>query len=232
MLEVENKKNYKSIISGIDSLEYCKDKDFFLAYPDKIIYEYNSKGFRDNEWPESMDDVIWCVGDSFTVGIGLPIEHTWPFMLEQATGVRCINLSSDGCSNDRMGMRIDHVRRHHDPKLLIVMWSYPCRRIVDGKDVPFNDQDWGSAKDFINFKNNYNLANYQQDNVINFMIPDAILDKEKTKWNHYKKHHGIHYYQVDLVDYARDKHHFGKKTSQNIVDTIINDAKFKKYKDR
>jgi len=231
MLEVQNKKNYKSVISGIDSLEYCKDREFFLSYPDKIFYEYNSKGFRDKEWPESLDEVIWCVGDSFTVGIGLPFEHTWPAMLEKATKLRCINLSSDGCSNDRISMRVDHIRKNHKPKLLIVMWSYPCRRIVDGKDVAFSDQDWGIAKDFANFKHNYSLVNHQ-DNVINFMIPDAVLEKEKTEWDLYKKDSGIHYYQVDLVGHARDKHHFGKKTSHNIVDIITNDAKIKKLKDR
>ena len=41
--------------SGIDSIEQCLDKNHFKNYPHPITYSYNSRGFRDNEWPESIN---------------------------------------------------------------------------------------------------------------------------------------------------------------------------------
>jgi hypothetical protein len=78
--------------SGMDTLEKCLDKDHYLSYTKDISYRYNSRGFRDHEWPEDLSDVIWCVGDSFTVGIGQPFEETWPNILQKQIGMRCLNL--------------------------------------------------------------------------------------------------------------------------------------------
>ena len=72
--------------SGMDTLEECQDKDHYLSYTKDISYRYNSRGFRDHEWPEDLSDVVWCVGDSFTVGIGQPFEETWPQLLGKKLG--------------------------------------------------------------------------------------------------------------------------------------------------
>jgi len=77
MLRVENKIGIpESKATGMDTLELCLNKEYFKSYTKQISYRYNSKGFRDDEWPEDLSDVIWCVGDSFTVGIGQPFEET------------------------------------------------------------------------------------------------------------------------------------------------------------
>ena len=71
--------------SGIDSHNFCKDPLHFKSYPYKIEYVYNSRGYRDQEWPESPEQLknsIWCLGDSFTVGLGSAVSRTWPHVLE------------------------------------------------------------------------------------------------------------------------------------------------------
>jgi hypothetical protein len=117
--------------SGIDSLEQCLDKRHFVNYPHRVEYVYNSRGFRDAEWPNTLAelrDAVWCLGDSFTVGVGQPFEHTWPQVLQKHTALKTINVSMDGASNQWIVRRARDILREIDPKRMIIMWSYTHRR--------------------------------------------------------------------------------------------------------
>lgn len=116
---------------GMDSAESCNDKTHFQNYPYPISYVYNSRGFRDAEWPSTMlelQDAIWCIGDSFTTGIGQPWDHVWPMVLANRTAQRTINISMDGASNDWIFRRAIDVMRAVAPVQMVVMWSYTHRR--------------------------------------------------------------------------------------------------------
>ena len=117
--------------SGIDTRESCHDPEHFKAYPHPIRYTFNSRGFRDAEWPNTVDELqsaIWCVGDSFTVGVGCPVEHTWPCMLQQHTALRSINVSMDGASNNWIARHLARIIAQIQPATVIVQWSYLERR--------------------------------------------------------------------------------------------------------
>jgi len=117
--------------TGIDSIEHCSDKKHFKAYPHDITYNYNSRGFRDAEWPDTVDklkNAIWCVGDSFTVGLGSPIEHTWPYVLQQTLQKRTINISMDGASNNCIARKVLKILTQIQPELIVIHWSYLHRR--------------------------------------------------------------------------------------------------------
>jgi len=117
--------------SGLDSPDLCLDKKHFNSYPYTIDYLYNSRGYRDQEWPTQLNQLkhaLWCIGDSFTVGLGSPVEHTWPYILQQQTGQRTINVSMDGASNNWIARCVNLIQKEIDPKNIIVMWSYVHRR--------------------------------------------------------------------------------------------------------
>lgn len=116
--------------SGIDSLKDCLDKNYFKSYPYTVEYNYNSRGFRDTEWPSNFAELknsIWCVGDSFTVGLGSPIEHTWPYILQKQTNTRTINVSMDGASNYWISRKALQIIKEIDPLAVVVHWSYLFR---------------------------------------------------------------------------------------------------------
>jgi hypothetical protein len=116
--------------SGLDSPGQCLDQQHFDNYPLAVEYNYNSRGFRDLEWPVSVDELkqaIWCVGDSFTVGLGSPIEHTWPWLLQKQTGQRVINISMDGASNNWISRKVLKILSEVQPKIIVVQWSYLFR---------------------------------------------------------------------------------------------------------
>jgi len=117
--------------SGIDTRELCLNPRHFNQYPYPVQYQFNSRGYRDAEWPESLSELqsaIWCVGDSFTVGLGSPVEHTWPRLLQQRTGRRCINVSLDGASNDWIARKACAILDTIAPAHVVIHWSYWHRR--------------------------------------------------------------------------------------------------------
>lgn len=117
--------------SGMDHINRCQDPKHFLSYPHNISYDYNSRGFRDEEWPNSnaeLKDAVWCIGDSFTVGVGAPIQHTWPSRLSTKLQQRTINVSLDGASNEWMTRIAQTIVHAVDPKHMVIMWSHTHRR--------------------------------------------------------------------------------------------------------
>ena len=121
--------------SGIDSPELCSNRRHYFSYPHKVEYCYNSRGFRDAEWPENLDDVIWCVGDSFTVGLGSPLEHTWPYILQQRSGRRTINVSMDGASNNWIARRGSAILAEFPNAVIVTQWSFLHRRELSVEEV-------------------------------------------------------------------------------------------------
>lgn len=125
---------------GIDSLDWAKNLDpyhtpqklkHFLEFPHSIDYRFNSRGFRDHDWPMSRNELqnsIWCIGDSFTVGLGSPFYHIWPQVLSRETQARTINISMDGGSNEWIAMMASMILSEIQPRNMIIMWSYLHRR--------------------------------------------------------------------------------------------------------
>lgn len=115
--------------SGIDHPKYCIDTEHFQKYPHSIQYNYNSRGYRDDEWPESrLDQAVWCLGDSFTAGIGSPVQHTWTYLLSQQLSCRTINVSMDGASNNWIAKKAISMIGQIRPKIVVLHWSYIERR--------------------------------------------------------------------------------------------------------
>jgi len=200
---------------GMDTLEKCDDKDHYLSYTKDISYRYNSRGFRDHEWPEDLSDVVWCVGDSFTVGMGQPFEETWPQLLGKKLGKTCLNIGEDGCANDTMALRIQEICKSYTPKLVVVMWSYFARRRVSGVNVDHDKNDFGVDEDMANFSKNFKIVNELPTNIINLIIPHAFENGEMLKQNHPELR------ILKQLDYARDYHHFDIRTSVGVCQHIM-----------
>jgi hypothetical protein len=184
----------------MDSIDQCIDKKHFFSYPYEIEYRYNSRGFRDNEWPESKEELencIWCFGDSFTVGIGSPIEHTWVNILQKKSNRRCINVSMDGASNDWISRKVRKIITTINPKDIIIHWSYTSRGELSDELISDEERRIPYANVFIqdqldNLTKNLSIieATTKFSNVIYSFIPNAIelldIDVFFTQWNNLK----------------------------------------------
>jgi hypothetical protein len=222
----------ESTVSGPDSIDQCIDKKHFNAYDKNISYRYNSRGFRDAEWPTTdLSEVVWCVGDSFTVGIGQPFHEIWPQTLENKIGKRCLNISEHGCSNDTIRLRICHIVKQYNPKNIVVMWSYFHRRRKNGHNTHHDQKDFGLEADIKNFLENYECVQALPVNIIHSVVPEALTigNCDTEKQSHYlinkfaKKKLDLIW--VKQLDFARDGIHFDIQTSKNFVELVAKNLK-------
>jgi|SRR6056300_196379 hypothetical protein len=236
-LELTGNINKEQKYSGIDDYHECFDQHHFLNYNKPISYKYNTKGFRDKEWPTDTKNRIWCIGDSFTSGIGQPQHETWPALLEDTLGERCINVGEDGCSNDLITLRAKQIIHQHQPKLIVVMWSYFWRRYLQGENLHYDKNKRELPKhDMDNFIKNLTTVNGMFENIINLVVPDCFIESsiDKVHVSKEKKKKNINrllsvstatqlpdIIEVEQVDYARDGHHFDILTCQNLVKDVV-----------
>ncbi len=212
--------------SGIDSIERCFDKKHFKNYPYKVNYVYNSRGFRDAEWPDSVEELknaIWCIGDSFTVGLGSPLEHTWLYLLQQKTGRRCINVSMDGASNEWIARKTQAIIEEINPIDIVIMWSYSHRREI--KDVSLIDEDrrthietTSALENIINFKSCIDSVSHSD--ITHSAIPNAynsrnfLINYINTLYN-------------NVADMSWPKEITNRTKFESIPLYILNELKFK-----
>ena len=116
---------------AMDHPDRCYDLARFHNFPWPVDYQYNSRGFRGPEWPEDLNSVLWCLGDSFTVGIGSPWSHTWPQRLSQRLNRPTVNVSMDGASNAWLSRKCQQIYQAVQPQNMIIMWSFLHRRELD-----------------------------------------------------------------------------------------------------
>jgi hypothetical protein len=178
-------RNLQLEYSGMDHPDYCRAEEHFKNYTKKVHYQYNSRGFRDREWPANpqLRDCVWCFGDSFTAGVGSPETDTWVRQVEQALGRPCINISLDGANNQWIAEKIQRVQQEINPPHIIVQWSYFHR--VPAADSDFDsrvnavwetfydnirDSSWPDCADHKNF---VNLPEKIKQEIVNdFGIPE------------------------------------------------------------
>jgi hypothetical protein len=128
--------NYSNNTSGLDHPDqsYRTTEDWY-AYPvQDFDYQFNSWGFRGSEYDQYIGKPVnICLGDSFTVNVGGPIEHSWCRQLAQHLNIPTLNLGMDGASNDAIKLVYDRACKIFDVQNTFVMYSYLHRRLVDNK---------------------------------------------------------------------------------------------------
>jgi hypothetical protein len=209
---------------GIDSYDQCLDKNFFESYPHRVFYFFNSRGFRDVEWPENIGNNIWCVGDSFTVGLGQPFEHIWPQQIQTLIDDTVINVSLNGASNDWIARKVLYILKNADPKAILIQWSYLHRR--ENKNESLLDEqrlmhhDPADTDDVGNLLKNVLMVEKEKGNIpiVYSFIPNFYNIKQDSNDNeiiykHLVDNNVIFFPNFDPIDKARDSHHYGEHTA-------------------
>jgi hypothetical protein len=220
---LHSRANARREYTGIDSFNRCLNKEHFKNYPYPVEYAYNSRGFRDTEWPESSEELknaIWCIGDSFTAGVGSPLEHTWPFLLQQQTGRRCINIGMDGASNAWISRRARQIIHEINPTHMVVLWSYVHRRELPNVDISDEarklhfDKSNSELDDFKDFINCYtNLKNCTASvNIFNGTIPCSGMINDHG-WNDIKDPSWPEFLPTTQVEFDQLPCHVKQETS-------------------
>jgi hypothetical protein len=94
--------------------------------PGTITYQLNSQGFRCDEF--NNEPCLIALGCSYTVGIGLPVETTWPWLVGHALGLQVVNLAWGGYAADTCFRLAEYWLPKLNPAL-VVMLAPPVDRI-------------------------------------------------------------------------------------------------------
>jgi hypothetical protein len=225
---------------GIDSLELCKDPIHFKNYSKNVIYKFNQLGYRDEEWPDDISGNIWAVGDSFTVGLGQPVEETWCKLVEKRLNNRVINVSMNGASNSWIARRIQFILDNFNPTAILVQWSYLHRRehpdntLLDEDRALHFDVKLIKTKEDVTALNQLdvqhllsNIRSIQNKNnvtIIHSFIPKFYNNDAKLAEPIYKEleDNNVDFFpELEQLDYARDCFHYDIITATQYAETYI-----------
>ena len=192
-LEYFNKSNYYiGKYSGMDSPTTCQSVKWFKNYPvQDFDYSYNSWGFRGPDYNQYIGKpVILCLGDSYTVNIGGPVEHSWPSLIQKYFSIPCINLGMDGAGNDAIRLVFERASKIFDIQQTFVVYSFLDRRLENNR---FMSEPCDHTDNIIHFEENFiNDAYFNfippwcwTDQELNYIdaLSESYLSIEDTYWN-------------------------------------------------
>jgi hypothetical protein len=203
---------------GLDSLEHCFDKNHYKFYPDNIVYKFNSMGYRTSE--KYCGNEILAIGDSFTLGLGVNIEDTWPAQLSKLLDYPVLNFSLNGASNDWIARRAGELLSFFKPKAIVIHYTFSHRRERPFLDWPDNERTecepiYTDEQNLINWQENFKKINMLAVPAIHSFIPN---------WHTTP----VHCSDLNVimpttqVDFARDYFHYGPVTHLQLAKQITN----------
>jgi len=178
----------------------------------EVAYQYNDYGYRSVESYTKLLDVsdkIVCIGCSFTFGIGLELEETWPTQLSTLLNKPVLNLSFPGGSHGYIIWQLLNTLRNVQTDNIFV--------VIPPKGRFFELTEYG-------FENTNRLEGDSIENT-KFVVESAENDDLLLK--SLCKYHNIPYiecyefgqpYHQEWLPPARDGGHFGEKWNKFIAE--------------
>ena len=207
--------NYCNTTSGIDHPDLCSctSKDWY-AYPiQDFDYKFNSWGFRGTEYEQFVGkSVNICLGDSFTVNVGGPIEHSWCSQLAEHFDIPTLNLGMDGAGNDAIRLVYDRACKIFNVQNTFVMYSFLHRRLHMGEFIQVPDE-------FLDNKDYF--LQHRITNAHEAALPSYWSKVERAFLKHAK------IFTQDTTERNRDGFHMNKEANK-----IYADYFYKQWKQR
>lgn len=181
-----------------------------------IIYRYNKNGFRTSEFElNSQQKSVLCLGCSFTEGIGLNAEQTWPHLIKEHFPDHLVyNLGVAGSSADTVARHLVNIGLLLNTTHVFILWPSV------GRYETYSDQfssNWTHHNTDM-----YNLYTLDDTHMYNTKMRNVAMVQLLQQ---------IHQYQVielqqghvempSMIDIARDGHP-GPLWQKAVTETFI-----------
>jgi len=225
-LSSDEKKYYNENTKDPEFVKYIQEQGW--DQPGAITYKINSNGFRCDEF-DNVPNIV-ALGCSFTVGIGLPIQDTWPSRLAKQLGLQVYNLGWGGIGADTCFRLAEYWIPVLNPKL-VVMLAPPTARLelaVDNPRLPF-EVFLPSSKSSMFSVNDVFLRNWflMEENAEinsrkNKLAIQALCNNLNIKFLCYDVLKDLSH-EREKVKYARDCMHAGPRAHEMLVEKITKD---------
>ena len=190
----------------------------------QFTYKFNSHGFRSEEF--SNDNSIMFFGCSNTVGIGLPVEDTWAYMVAQRLNLKCFNLGIGATGPDTSFRLANHYIPQIKPNIVIYAEPHPSRFTLVGVDdiYQFTTHNivsikYGEIKEFNNFYEQWivNEENIKLNSIKHKLSIQALCQQYNIKFVFAESYSELPY----DIDYARDLMHPGVESNKIFAELIL-----------
>jgi hypothetical protein len=206
----------------MDCLEHCFDLAYYKQYPHEVEYTFNDLGFRTRDSSAITGTEILAIGDSFTLGLGVSEQHTWPVQLENQLGHPVLNFSMNGASNDWIARKTQQLLSWMRPQAIVVHYTFSHRR--ERPFLDWTDDERTECEPLYSDKENYNNWHRAFDYFASLSVP--VVHSFITNWHtqpiDYTALGSNVIPPVAKIDLARDGFHYGVATNQQLARSITN----------
>lgn len=228
-LPTDTKESYQRLVQDPTHREYFANLGW--DQPGAITYQFNSQGFRADEFVNGP--YLVALGCSYTVGIGLPDQVTWPRQVATRLGLACANLAWGGYSTDTCYRLADY----WVPKLrpsYVCMLAPPRHRVELMLSAVDNDINYTAFEVFMPSSQS---AHYKKDD---YYLKHWFLQEKNALINQQKNIRAIQQLCAELdipctvyladehmcgsreeIGYARDHMHGGPKIHNILTEKFI-----------
>jgi hypothetical protein len=225
-LPTDTEESFQRLMQVEEYREYFRSMGWLE--PDAITYRINSAGFRSEEFDPQSASIV-SLGCSYTIGIGLPEQVTWSYLVAQALGLKNYNLAWGGTSADTCFMLAEYWLPVLRPKL-VVMAAPPKNRFdlvsekidhnhdtyLPASEIGGADQDGFVKTWFLNDRN------ADLNNARNRLAVEGLCARLGIRCLIYNAHDWFAKSREE-VGYARDRMHAGPRGHQVFAERILND---------
>jgi len=122
-MPTDTEESFNKLCQVPEYLEYFRQQGWLE--PGAITYKINSHGFRSDEIDDR--DCMIALGCSFTIGIGLPVESTWPQIVGKQLGLVPYTMAWGGISADTCFRLAEYWVPQLAPKAVFMLTPPPSR---------------------------------------------------------------------------------------------------------
>jgi hypothetical protein len=201
---------------------YKKLKDLGWLDGKVLTYQYNSQGFRDEEFDQQPAGI--ALGCSHTEGVGIHAEHAWPQQLQNLLGQKVWNLGSGGAALDTCYRLLEYWIEHLNVKFVVCAVPSISRYEV------FNS-NWSNILPSTPLEINMSWLTGYQKNYLSY-DQNSELNRRKNiqAMQHICDKHSVPFYydwSEDILSgaLARDLQHHGAEAQEKIAKKFFNTIK-------
>jgi hypothetical protein len=206
-----------------------KQSDDWYYHNIDITYSFNNLGYRCSDFDKiDQNNYILFTGCSHTMGVGLELEKTYPYLLSKQLGMDYYNLSIPASGMDMVEYNLLSwlFKVPKKPKLIVIQWPDHSRFVE--YDSTHNHVlcrgSWQTDPKYISFITNsedIGLANARKAMTYNLLQNNIKIPMVTLNFGS-QQGYGIYDLTMPRIDRARDLSHAGIKSHATFTETLIN----------
>jgi hypothetical protein len=195
----------------------------------EITYSFNNYGHRcKNIQDIDQDNFILYTGCSHTMGVGLELEKTYPYLLSKSLGTDYYNLAIPGTGMDivEYNLLTWFFKMNKKPKMVVIQWPDHSRYAeYDSKRNNILQQGtWNNDTNNISFiVNAEDSGMFNARKAVTNLLIKNVIDVPIITFNFgSQRDYGIYDLHMPKLDVARDLSHAGIESHNSFTKTLIN----------